>query len=103
MRQRQWIGMSRHKSTEECMNNAIRVGFVATVLTFSACVPQGKYDAAAKDLQNARAAAQREHDDNLRSAADIAKARAQIDQSAPLPRSATIHWPARKQIHATCG
>ena len=71
--------MSRHRTTEECINNAIRVGFVATALTLSACVPQGKYDAAAKDLQNARTAAQREHDDNLRSAADTATARAQID------------------------
>lgn len=63
------------------MNNGIRVGFVAAALTFSACVPQGKYDAAANDLQKARAAAQREHGDNLRCAADVAKLHTRIDQA----------------------
>lgn len=62
------------------MNDAIRLGIVAGALALGACVPQGKYDGALKDLREARADAQRAHDDDLHRTSDVASARAQIDQ-----------------------
>ncbi len=62
------------------MNEVIRVGIVGAALALAGCVSEGQYDAAVKDQQQARADAQRAHDEDQQRAADLAKARAQIDQ-----------------------
>jgi chemotaxis protein MotB len=62
------------------MNEVIRVGIVGAALALAGCVSEGQYDAAVKDQQQARAEAQRAHDEDQQRAADLAKARAQIDQ-----------------------
>jgi chemotaxis protein MotB len=55
------------------MNTLFRAGFVAAVLSATACVPQAKYDASVKSTLDAQKEAQQRAD-------DLAKARAQIDQ-----------------------
>jgi chemotaxis protein MotB len=63
------------------MNESMRVALAAAAaLGLSACVPQVKYDAALKDAQQAHTDAQRAHDAEVQRAADLAAARAQIDQ-----------------------
>ncbi len=62
------------------MNHTTRLGLVAAAFALGACVPQGKYDAALKDAQQARAEALRARGDDQQCTADAAAARAQIEQ-----------------------
>ena len=62
------------------MGRTTQIGILATALLASACVAQGKYDAAVKDAQTAHADAQVAHRDAEQCGADLANARTQVDQ-----------------------
>jgi chemotaxis protein MotB len=56
------------------------IGLLLTTLLAAGCVPQGKYDAALKDAQQAHADATGAHQNAQQCSDDLAKARAQVDQ-----------------------
>jgi chemotaxis protein MotB len=62
------------------MSYAIRLALVGAALASGACIPQGKYDAALRDAEQARGDAQRAHEEDARRNSGLADAHTQIDQ-----------------------